>query len=475
MKSKFSCFYDVKDEGELKDIWESSDTTFIFDTNVLLSLYSFKTESRKDFFMALSKIRQHIWIPFHVCLEFQLNRILVIKNRRNSFSKLKKEINGLKDVLKLEKKYFSTLQTEFSLQKKHPEIHQKIEKIQTDLTEGVKKLCDTLKISIHELNQDVDKIDTEKLFVNSDDFIRKEIDDFFSDEKVGENIFKTQDEIDKFNEEGEVRYSNGIPPGYEDAKDKGEGTFCFDGLHYKRKFGDLIIFKQIIEYAKERKLKNIIFLSEDIKEDWRQIEDFDGRKILGARIELKREIYKEANVSNFLIFNIEDFMKNTNKYLNVEFQRDTISSIKESLAKSAEDFKRLNKIKSELLMKNNMEKQSSLATDIDEVSLSNNNLNPEFNLHRDGVIIDESIGNSNFSYSIDKSIIFRSRSCISRLTKMIHSNISDMIKKEIAKYRRDVQIALNKYKLEGGQLYLNMLELKCNRAESYLVTIQSIL
>ncbi|SUC35263.1 Uncharacterised protein [Providencia rustigianii] len=493
MRNKFACFYDVKNDDEIKAIWEDQNTLFIFDTNVLLSLYAFKFESRDDFFKVLSKMESRIWIPFHVCLEFQLNRITVIKNRRNSFSKLKKGIGDLHDVLKLDKRPFTTLQTEFSLQKKYPEVHQNLTKLQEDMAAGVKELNEKLKLSIQTLNQDVDKIDTEKLFVNSDDFIRKEIGKYFNDERVGDNNFKIQDELDDFNNKGTERYENSIPPGYEDAKLKGEEEFFFDGLRYKRKFGDLIIFKQIIEHVKEKKQKNIIFISEDVKEDWRQIEDFDGKKILGARVELKREIYNEAGVKNFLIFNIEDFMKKTNEYLNVEIKSDTLSSIKESLAKEAEALKferqkleklkrdRFEKIQLESSMKKEMEEFLSAESEVfqdthekyKELTDSNNDFR-KYAGNSEYEISDTPKSLNYFSdlFKVDNNIERRANSYIRRLTKNIYMNFPENIIKELKKYRRAIDSSLLNYENEKTQLNLNMLELECERASDYLKNLK---
>lgn len=339
MKNKFACFYDVQNDDDLKGIWESNNTLFVFDTNVLLSLYSFETDSRNDFFMVLSKIEPRIWIPFHVCLEFQLRRIEVIKNRRDSFEKLKKEMDKLKDVISFDKKFFSALQSEFSLQKKYPDAHKELEKVQSILSNKFSELENEIKSHITNLKNTVEEIDKEKLFINSEDFIRSEIDNHFKDERIGDNFFKKQEDIDIFNDKGNERYNNYVPPGYKDAETKGDSELHFDGLRYKRKFGDLIIFKQMIKHAKEKNIKNVVFISEDVKEDWRQIENSNGKKILGARVELKREMYNKAGVSNFIIYNIEDFMKLTNKHLKVDIKDDTIINIKKSLAKAADDSK----------------------------------------------------------------------------------------------------------------------------------------
>ncbi|MGQ1128014.1 PIN-like domain-containing protein [Acinetobacter baumannii] len=330
MQNKFSCFYHPTENTELKNIWEDPETVFIFDTNVLLSLYSFQPEGRQDFFKILSKIESRIWIPFHVGLEFQKNRLNVIKKRRNSFNDLNKEIDKIIDTIKFDKKPFTTISNNFALKKNYRSIQEKLDITLTEINKLFKELENNLKLHLQEIKDEVKALDKDRIYINSDDFIREEIDKLFDDKRVGSNTFDTQEKLDNLYKEGERRYANGVPPGYKDIS-KEEDEFFFDGLNYKRKFGDLIIFKQIIEFSKEKDIKNIIFVSEDVKEDWRIIEEFEGTKILGARSELKRELYKEASVENFLIYQIEEFMKKTDQYLNINIKEDTLKNIKLSL------------------------------------------------------------------------------------------------------------------------------------------------
>ncbi|MFV5442921.1 PIN-like domain-containing protein [Acinetobacter oleivorans] len=329
MQNKFSCFYHPTENTELKNIWEDPETVFIFDTNVLLSLYSFQPEGRQDFFKILSKIENRIWIPFHVGLEFQKNRLIVIKKRRNTFHELNKDIDKLIDTLKFDKKPFTAISNLFSLKKNYQSVQEKLDSTFSEINKLFDELKINLKLHLQEIKDEVEILDKDKIFINSDDFIRKEIDELFHDKRIGFNTFDTQEKLDHLYKEGERRYANGIPPGYKDILKEEE--FFFDGLRYKSKFGDLIIFKQIIEFSKEKNIKNIVFISEDIKEDWRSVEEFEGRKVLGARPELKRELYREASVKNFLIYQIEEFMKKTDEYLNIKIKEDTLKNIKLSL------------------------------------------------------------------------------------------------------------------------------------------------
>jgi len=62
-----------------------------------------------------------------------------------------------------------------------------------------------------------------------------------------------QKSLDAFYKEGEERFAKFIPPGYLDRKkekDKQGDDYAYGGLSYKRKFGDFIVWKQILDHAK---------------------------------------------------------------------------------------------------------------------------------------------------------------------------------------------------------------------------------
>ncbi|MDG6614114.1 PIN-like domain-containing protein, partial [Staphylococcus aureus] len=71
-----------------KNIWENA--LFVFDTNTLLNLYRYQEETKNEFLQVLDKISNRIWIPHHVALEFQRNRLIVICEQKELFSKTKK-------------------------------------------------------------------------------------------------------------------------------------------------------------------------------------------------------------------------------------------------------------------------------------------------------------------------------------------------------------------------------------------------
>jgi hypothetical protein len=101
--------------------------------------------------------------------------------------------------------------------------------------------------------------------------------------------------LNSLRKEGEDRYSKKIPPGYKDAKkDAGE----YD------KFGDLIIWKDMIAKAKADK-RPVVFISDDAKEDWWWT--YRGRK-LGPRPELVDE-FRVCSDQDFHIYEFTQFLR----------------------------------------------------------------------------------------------------------------------------------------------------------------------
>lgn len=365
MKDQFSCFYDNSHTDELKNIWENPRTRFVFDTNVLLNLYSFNEQTRKDFFAVLKRIEDRIWIPYHVALEYQRNRIAVIIKRRKFFEGINKSIDDLNSVIEFKKSLFTSIKNEYSTVKNFPDLDSELNLTLSEVESGLKEINNNIKNKINLLKKIINKHEKEKLHVNSHDKIREELDKFFSDHKTGDNIFKKQEDLSLLYKEGEARYQNNIPPGYKDAN-KDEETFFFNGLEYKAKFGDLIVFKQIIEFSKDSNIENIIFISDDSKEDWLNIIQSEGKKTLGARYELKQEIFNEADIKNFNIFGIYKFLDNSKNFLQVDIKDESYIDVKKKLA-----------FNEKIILKNDI---PTLSKDLDSIENQIRVLN-EFNIN----------------------------------------------------------------------------------------------
>lgn len=99
---------------------------------------------------------------------------------------------------------------------------------------------------------------------------------------IGDKVSKefTNEELDEIYLKGKERFEKRIPPGYKD-NDKENND----------KYSDLVIWLELQKLSKELD-KNILFISDDRKEDWAH--KFKG-KDLGPRNELIKEFIKETN------------------------------------------------------------------------------------------------------------------------------------------------------------------------------------
>lgn len=305
MKNKFKGYYRLSGE-EFSELWKNSN--FVFDTNVLLNLYRYQSSTRDELLKVLDRLKGNAWIPNHVGLEYQRNRLSVIAEQHKRYS----EVRGIVS------KSISSMQSELEglqLKKRHSHINPDL------LVNSVTEIKDKFISELNELEQ-------KSISVNSDDHIRQRLEQLFED-NVGEP-FGDQESLDKLYKEGDKRYSHGIPPGYKDSKkEKDESdSFSYGGLLYKRKFGDLIVWNQIIEHAKSANIKDLIFVTDDAKSDWWWKVDSGGSKTIGARPELIEEIAREAGVDRFHIYNTEGFLSYANEQLNAQIAEQAIEEVR---------------------------------------------------------------------------------------------------------------------------------------------------
>ena len=94
---------------DFQKIWK--DGIFIFDSNVLLDLYRLPESAKNDLISVFKneKFNKRIWIGFQVIMEFLNNRLTVIGEQKNMFSKIQvlteklvNEIDELSKIYKLE-------------------------------------------------------------------------------------------------------------------------------------------------------------------------------------------------------------------------------------------------------------------------------------------------------------------------------------------------------------------------------------
>ena len=234
------------DFEKFKLIWEEENIKAI-DTSVFLDLYFYSSKTKEEIVGKIESIKETLWLPNQTLVEFDRNFIEV---RGRAFKKYD-SINGS----------FKTITKEFENQiKKLFRDHQHyeipgMEKIKQEIDEEIKKINEKIK----EYEKDI-KEEKEK---NREMLVNGKIENFIKImaelKKVGEkyNIH----ELIEIYEEGEKRYKYKIPPGYKDiTKDKIDDTKT-------HKYGDLIMWKQLMNQCNEKQ-KSLLFITNDVKEDW---------------------------------------------------------------------------------------------------------------------------------------------------------------------------------------------------------------
>lgn len=312
MKTAFKSFL-TPVQAEIDKAWLAEKSIFIFDTNVLLNLYGFEEQTRADFFSTITKLGGKVFLPFHVGLEYNLQRLSVIRNEKKTFRELAAISDRLQDKLS---KDLDLLR----LRDKFPKVAEHADQLRAD----IKTAIDKFSTSIEPWNQ-------KQPDVRSEDKILNQI-DAFSNGRIGSPP-ADQLWLDGLFADGAKRYANRIPPGFRDTpkdNDNREPTFSHNGLVYERKYGDLIIWKQILEEARRGEFENIFFVTDDAKEDWWATINSGGEKIIGPHQALRAEIYNIETVNIFHMYSTSDFLTNGGRILNVKINE---SSIKDAIAK----------------------------------------------------------------------------------------------------------------------------------------------
>lgn len=307
MKQHFAGFYGPS-EQEIDSAYKDKKTLFIFDTNILLSLYRCEESTRLQFLEVWRNLKDQVWIPFNVCLEYQRNRLGVINSSRNSLKSISKVLNNGIDSVFLDFEKSGPIRETLS---RYSNLRTELGKLKDSLSEIVSEF--TLN-SLESRRQNIN-------FINSHDEIRDLIDELTAG-CIGEE--PDQDFIDKVNKEGATRYKYLTGPGFADAKEKQNDRFSFNGINFDAQYGDLYIWKQIVQKAKDQQYKNIIYVTNDEKEDF--VYKING-KIRGPAESLVTEIKKEANVEVFLLNQIDSFLHHAVKSLNAKIDEPSITEL----------------------------------------------------------------------------------------------------------------------------------------------------
>lgn len=293
-------------ESREQELWESS--WFAFDTSALLSFYYYSENTRQNLVTSVfSPLKTRLVIPQHVEFEY-------IKNRKKTLlkpisEKYEKEIE--QDCIEIAEHHLSKFKgalTNLSSRTQNPDKHPHLDAgLVNSFTPTVAAFQNEFEAFIHKVKDEIAsrKQDIEKLEFS--DPVLTIIEKYF---KVGKNLsFSEQLDIAK---DGALRYANKIPPGYQDQSQK-------DGL---QKYGDLFVWRQLIALAHENE-KNIIFISDDTKDDWWVK---SGKVPSRPREELIKEFHDNTGVY-FWMYTTEQLLYKAYKILGSPIEENTLQEV----------------------------------------------------------------------------------------------------------------------------------------------------
>ena len=260
MKELFPEFY--LDSLDVNDLNREKNNLIVFDSNFLLDILRLPIEIAEKYLEAIDKVKNHIFVPYLVGIEFNFNKKKVKIETLENVKVYKDQISSLLHV-ETEKIYKNLCESllkednvKFLNNKVHKEqIHSntkdKLESFRQDLLEKQEHI-------IKDLHQTID----EKYSKDLDELTAKVI------ELIGDSVApkRNQEWFDEVQKKGDKRYNNEIPPGFNDRKDKEGLIRTYSNISYDTQYGDYIIWEEILHEVASRAHnvgEKVIFVTSD--------------------------------------------------------------------------------------------------------------------------------------------------------------------------------------------------------------------
>jgi hypothetical protein len=265
MRSTFVGWY-AKSPEQLKTLWDAA--LIVPDTNILLHLLRHSAEVRAQLMDVFERKKASLWIPYQVGAEFQRRRLDVQQHALDAYDRLGNDLTT----------FVNQAKNSLNQYRAHPviDIERELSALAVFQADFQQRMA-AAKAQHRPEELDVSFAKVTELFTG----------------KVG--VKPTAERIAAIHKEGNDRYAKKIPAGFEDTKKAAEGG---------DKFGDLVIWMEMIEKAKADK-RPIIFVTDDGKSDWWNIHR--GRK-LGPHPALVEE-FLAATGQEFHIYELLQFLR----------------------------------------------------------------------------------------------------------------------------------------------------------------------
>lgn len=277
-------------DKELVSAILDSDVYIVMDTNVWLDLYTLAPSTIKLIIDSMEMNNGLFWMPNQVFVEFNRH---VGKSRDTALGRYKDLKNSTCQILNS------------AINNINGEINKLKNKGNTEAIPVYDGVISNLNNQMEDIASKIDEIDNE--YIKETECINKQ-NDIISNlvsllhENSGTLGFNIK-ELMEIYEEGEKRYKYKISPGYTDEskKEKSETEPQF----LLRKYGDLILWKEILKKVKNEQT-SLIFVQNEKKSDWWDKREHDSKNIPRVLKEEFRDAASEG--SSFLMIDFEEFI-----------------------------------------------------------------------------------------------------------------------------------------------------------------------
>ena len=278
--------YQSKTEEDFSRLW--ADCTFAFDASALLDLYRLTPETREQFFTVLERAKERLWLPNQAGMEYYDNRPEVIRTGMASSGKI---AQFAKDAA-----------NEF---RKSLDVYRQYRWIEADRWAGFfdKAATEISNLLGREFNPLCDYLRA--------DPVEQRLTELFH-ERVGKPFVDMHEVYAR----ADKRLQLSVPPGFADVASKKD-------FH---KYGDVVLWFQLLDFAKTEH-RNIIFITSDAKKDWWLL---GSGKTVGPRPELVQEMYAAAGAC-FHMYAPHRFLEYAPKYLNLQEKAPSLQKAAEEL------------------------------------------------------------------------------------------------------------------------------------------------
>lgn len=286
MNNKFGWAFRLS-QSQLEELFKEA--VFFFDTNVLLNVYRVNDAIAHKVIDAMTQFKGRILITHHVAVEYHWNVIELVADR---IASVQKQIHSL-TVDNLYKKVYNEGLISYIPSDEQVELKAKLQ-----------EFCDA---SIQLLN--------ERKSAYEDEFNSMTLSNLICSKLTGCLLEPlTNEEYSDLRNNFAQRAADKIPPGYLDNTNEKKNK-KHEGI--SNEAGDYIIWEEILIWAKKEK-KDVIFVSDDLKEDW--IWSCHGFRI-GPRWELKKQFFNETEGKCFHILTLDKFLELTENLTPEEIEK----------------------------------------------------------------------------------------------------------------------------------------------------------